>query len=230
MLRKTIALCLLCATFQAQSANIYTIDSANSYVSAYSPVWRNQGPLPGTSPQSYSWGLEWQLTPYAISGTFETEIVQSPFNPRVSRLQFSNIHIASMAPASAGFSLPATLSPYGGPAHYISFSSCSNDGFYGVPTIYSCNIMGAERQDSATLTANAIHMEGELSGFPGFAWAVGPTIPPEITDLSSVAGMYAYSIHAAAVPEPGTCLLLISGLGLATMSSRRRKTKSLHTK
>lgn len=231
MLRNAIVLGLLCVTFQAQAANTYTIDPTRSFVSTYTPVWINTGPFPAAAsvpgepalPQSYSWWLEWQLTPYAISGTFETEVVQSPFNPGVSRLQFSNIHLTSLIPTNAGFSLPATLSPYGGFRHYIAFSSCSYDDFYGLPEIYSCVIMGAERQDSATLSGNSIFLKGELSGLPGFAWAEGPTIPPEITDLSSVAGMFAYSIYAAAVPEPGTLLLLLSGLGLAAMSIRRKK-------
>ena len=214
MWRKNIALCLLCVTFQAQSANSYVIDPENSSVSAYLPVWRNLGPVPGArSPQSYFWGVEWQPTPYAISGTFETGA-----NPDDSRW-FGNFNITSLIPKAAGFRLPMGTNPAGYTwSTFQIFAPCNGTSDFG------CYFLSVDKSDFATLSGNTIDLGNgwSVSGSETIItpWSEGPIVPSG--DIPLVAGMYTYFIHATAVPEPGTWLLLISGLGLAALSSRRK--------
>ena len=110
----------------------------------------------------------------------------------------------------------------------MSDSACYNDFFY-TPLGWSCSggDIGPIRTDLGTLIGNVISLEGGRSTFPvGFAYAVGPTAP-EVTDLSPVAGLFAYSITAATVPEPGTLLLLLSGLSLAALLRRQSNASQL---
>jgi len=222
MIYKTVALSFLGIAIQAQAAQVFTIDSQNSFVGAYTPVWVNTGPASssGTVP-SYNWNLEWQLTPFSISGTFEAEILQSPFNPDVTRLQLSDIHITPLAPAYTEFSLPAQLTLHEDGTLYMTDWACYNDFFFGN---FSCTggTLGPIRTDEGVYSGAEISLTGDRSSFfIGFGFAEGPT-PPEVTDFSPATGLFSYSIHATAVPEPGTGFLLLGGLGITALFRRRR--------
>lgn len=233
MLRKILACCLLCAVAPVHAATSYAIDPAHSYVSSYAPVWTNEGPadagvvsLPGevVVPLAYYWRLDWQPVNHNISGSFEAEVIYSPFHPELSRLQLSNIKVVTDAPTAAGFSLPYQLSITGGGALHISNRVCDDDGFYS-PGYASCSggNIGPVTTHSGTFGAGQIAMTG---GKPPDLMLTSLTrsaeMPPAVTDYSPVAGAYAYSIQATAVPEPGSGLMMLGGLGVLALYLRRQ--------
>jgi hypothetical protein len=184
--------------------------------------------LPGEPvvPPSYSWHLEWQPVAYAVSGTFDAEVIDSPYNPTVSRLQLSNLHLTTDAPASAGFALPLQLSIAGGGVVHISDRACEDDGFYWTAgTTWSCTggNTGPISSHSGTFGAGRIALAGGKSWpFMGFGSTNSPTMPPPVTDYSPVAGLYEYSIQAVAVPEPASSLMILGGLGVLALVRRRQ--------
>ena len=233
MFRSAIAMCALCTAVQVQAANTYFIDSANSFASSYSAVWKNAGPVFGDSTLpgepgpliGYNWDLEWQVTPYAISGRFDTQVIQSPVDPSITRLQLSNIHITSPLPASAGFSLPNQLWLSAAGDLRMTDSPCDDDGFFGSPGGYSsCWIdsLATRRVDEGRLLGEGLSLAGERSRpILYFGGPDASLTPPELSNYPSGDGLFAYSIRAMAIPEPGSLMLALLGLGLLAKKTRR---------
>lgn len=228
MIYKALALATLGVTLQANAAQTYVIDSLNSFVEVPVPVWVNTGPASSSGPeQLYDWMLEVRNTRFSISGSFTTDRVESPFNPGVFRLQIAPVSFETTAPTYSQFSFPSELMFGYGNSLYMdeAASVCNYDEFFGKnPPIYSCSVMilGATRQDHAELLANSILLSGWVSSPNLFiGWAQSPTMPPDITDYSDIAGLFSYSIQANAVPEPGTAFLLLGALGIAGHFRRR---------
>lgn len=233
MIKKILAYCLLGAALPAQSAITYTIDSAHSYVSSLAPIWtlaytENHASLPGEAaiPPSNYWQLSWQYVRYSLSGSFDAEIVYSPYRPEIRRLQLSNVHLSTDAPSYAGFGLPAELSLFGNGVLYMSSVACYQD-FFNIPAgdSWSCTggNIGTTRVDSGSLSDTGISLAG------GESWPFqilsplveNPTMPPPVTDYTPAYGTFEYVIQSTAVPEPGTGLLILGGLGLSCLFSRR---------
>ena len=228
MLRHTITLCLLCAALPAQAAITYAIDPARSFVGAYVPVWKNAGPVDGT-PDSYQWLLEWQLTRFAVSGTFALETIESAVNPGIFRLQIGELNIRTDAPDYASFQLPPTRSLGSNGSLAMSEDACYNDFFFTpLDGNWSCSggSIGAIASESGILEANELFLQGGKSiPFIGSAFAQDPIAPLPWSDMSPANGLYSYTIHANVLPEPGTLALLLGGL-LFVASTRLQRRKA----
>lgn len=239
MIKKILACCLLYAALPAQSAMTYTINPASSYVSSLAPVWtfaysEYYASLPGEPaiPPTNYWQLNWQPVRYALSGSFEAEIIYSPYNPAIRRLQLSNLNLSTDAPSYAGFGLPLQLSLSNNGELYMSSVACYQD-FFDIPlgNNWSCSggNLGMVRVDSGSLNGSGIELAG------GDSWQLpiisplfaSPSMPPPVTDYSPAYGSFGYVIQATTIPEPGTGLLILSSLGLCGLLTRRRRAAGL---
>lgn len=234
MIRKILACCLLYAVLPAQAAITYTIDSAHSYVTSLAPSWslaytENHASLPGEPPipPTNYWQLNWQYVRYSLSGSFDAEVIYSPYRPEIRRLQLSNVHLSTDAPSYAGFGLPAELSLASNGALYMSSTACYQD-YFNIPAgdTWSCTggNIGTTRVDSGSLGDSAINLAG------GESWPFqilsplfeSSTMPPPVTDYTPAYGTFGYVIQSTAIPEPATGLLILGGLGLHCLFGRRR--------
>jgi hypothetical protein len=227
MFRTLLAIAVFGASISSSIGGTYSIDSAQSYVSAYSPVWVNEGlswnnavALPGEQPGAplYSWRLDWISVHYQLSGTFDALYVTSPVNDYSARLRLSNISLTTNAPLYADFGLPIELSVVAANGLYTSSRACYQDYFYipaGISWSCTGGTLGLVAESQGSFDSRKIQLAGVQGGlgfFPFSTWGDSSTEPPAVTDRSSVAGLYGYSLVAYAVPEPRGILLSLVGL------------------
>lgn len=128
---------------------IYVIDSAQSYVSAYVPIWTAYSytpfyvPGPDGAPPPAStvvWDLTWSLQKFGLSGNFEGTSDLSPWEPPWAHLTITNASILNSLPSyinNATSVLPTLITYSQTDATVADPGPCLMDPYYP-PTSVTC--------------------------------------------------------------------------------------------
>lgn len=220
-------------TFIANSiyaSPIYSIDSTQSYVSAYVPNWTAynftpyyvSGPGAPTPPPTIVWDLAWTLENFQLSGNFQGTTEISPWNSAWAHLTITNENLQSQLPSYVqGPFLPGqiTYSVLGN--NVVQINNCgTSDPFYP-PSSGSClssnvpSLSGTFDGETLALAGSS----GAVTPFGSITFVGNGTVqqivdpgPPPLLDASQYPTQWGnYQIVANVIPEPGTLPLVLIG-------------------
>ena len=223
------------ATFFANSTHAnptYLIDPTQSYISAYVPTWTAYSYMPGfvTGPGSpppaptVVWGVTWAIKNFQLSGNFQGSTEISPWAPAWARLTISDQSLQNPLPSyinNAGSILPKqiTYSVLGGLV--ADPGPCLMADPFSPSLSGSCFYAGIIPYISGTFDGQTLALAGveSDSGFsppttffePGVYKQITDPGPPPLDPSQYPTYWLSYRIVAAAVPEPGTLLLVLIG-------------------
>lgn len=228
------SLVLFCNT--ASAGLIYSVDPAKSYVRTLVPSWvlnPNYGSITLTPNGEFvsapAWDLQWNLTAFSLSGSFDGSIELSPWVPGVAHLGITQQHYKVGAPISGAFNLPSSLTFYQSSGDIVyNTGPCDFDPFYPAPGPgWYCSgwSNGFPAYLSGTFDGKTLDIEGDSGGFPFVYFSsdayLGDT-PPPLDPASFPQQYFTYRIVAASVPEPGTVPLIFLGIAALYHASRRK--------
>ena len=226
------SLVLFCNT--ASAGQIYNVDPTQSYVKTYVPSWVASTSF-GSFTQAPSgelvftpgWALQWNLTAFSLSGSFDGSVESSPWVPGVAHFGITQQEYRAGAPISAAINLPSSLTFYqsSGDIAYDS-GPCATDPFYPPPgPDWYCSgwSTGFAPQLSGTFDGDTLNIQGDSGGFPllNISFYIGDTPPPLDPD-SFTSQYFTYQIVATSVPEPSTLPLILLGFAALYKVNRRK--------
>lgn len=225
------------ATFFANSiyaSSIYSIDSTQSYVSAYVPEWTAynftpyyvSGPgAPSPPTPTVVWDLAWTLEEFQLSGNFQGTTEVSPWEPAWDHLTITNENLQSQLPSYVqGSFLPGQITYSVLGRNVFQIDPCGiNDPFYPSAS-GSCWYSGGTPFLSGTFDGETLALTGgsgattpigsiTFVGTGTVQQIVDPGPPPSLDASQYPTQWGSYQIVANVVPEPGTLpLVLIGGM------------------
>lgn len=221
----------------AMAGQMYSVDSSQSYIQAYTPSWV-QNPWSGytsLTPEGELefvstpvWDLVWNQTTIALSGSFDGVTQMSPWAPGVGRLVISQQTFNVSTPFPIAFNLPTFLTFYQ-PSGEISYDGgpCASDPFFGpVPPGWYCSgfTNGIPPSLSGTFDGNTLDIQGVSGGLVPLLITQYSGEDPPVIDASFYPqnySAYSYRIVANSVPEPDTLPLALLGIALLMISRCR---------
>jgi len=225
-------LMLLCNT--ALAGLIYNVDPTQSYVKAYVPSWvinPNYGSITLTSDGDFistpGWQLEWNLTAFSLSGSFDGSVEPSPWVPGIARFGISRQDYKLDASISAAVNLPSSLTFYQSSGDIVySNSPCSWDLFYPAPGPgWHCSGIstGDGPQFWGIFDGKTLDIQGDSGGFPLlYLGNCCVETPPPLDPAPFTPQYFTYRIVATSIPEPGTLPLIFLGIAALYQASRRK--------
>lgn len=219
----------------AVAGQMYSIDSTQSWVSAYVPNWTayNYTPLhltgpdaPPPPPPTVVWNLDWALEKFQLSGTFQGEAEINPWAPGWASLAITNESLQTQLPNY----FPAfVLSNFW---YTVSDGDITDCAPYTPFSSGSCGYSGGGISLHGTFNGLAIDLIGTSVGaiVPGgyYTYGVDPTQqianpgPPPHLDATLYPHWDSYRVVANAVPEPGTFPLIFLGIAALYQVNRRK--------
>lgn len=205
----------------ASAGQIYSIDPTQSYVKAYTPTWVLSSYTYSLSEDGQfistpTWQTQWNLTSFALSGSFVRSTEWSPWAPNLGHFTIDQMRFNVSTPSSISFSPPPQLTFYESTGVVVDYGApCVLDPFYGPPPIgWACTgfSTGFPAYVAGVIDGRAFDVQGGSGGVPVlfFATYTGEGPAPSIS-LDLYPKQYSYRIVAAAVPEPTTLWLLCLG-------------------
>lgn len=230
------SLVLFCNT--ALAGLIYKVDPTQSYVKTYVPSWvlnSNYGSITltpsGEFVSTLGWDLQWNLTAFSLSGSFDGSVELSPWVPGVAHFGITQQDYKVGAPISAAINLPSSLTFYQSSGDIVyNNGPCATDPFYPAPgPDWYCSgwSTGDAARFSGTFDGNTLDIEGDSGGFPFVYFSsygyVGD-VPPPLDPASFTPQYFTYRIVAASIPEPSTLPLIFLGIAALYHLNRRKIT------
>jgi hypothetical protein len=238
-IKRNIAIALGWLVFScnvAVAGQMYSIDPAQSWVSAYVANWTaysytppyltGPGAPPPPTPTVF-WNLDWTLEQFQLSGTFQGAAVIDPWAPMFPGWGTLAITNASLQIQLPGY-LPAFILPNG---IVYTLPGGSIDPCGG-PFVGSCGFSGGALALEGTFNGGTLKLIGTsfvairppMGQFSlGGVLIANPGPPPHLD--YSPAQWGGYQVVANAVPEPGTLPLIFLGI-VALYQAHRRKLSS----
>ena len=229
----------------ADSLQVFSIDSSQSYISTYTQKWTayydySQVVLEGST-VPIVWDLEWDVKKFQVSGTFAASTQVSTLKPEFGTVTMTQWKLDYQLPSyAAGPS--STYLPWQGEissARYVVATGALIDGgpcglndplsiLYGSgSSCYSIfNPTFGGSASSTAITLSGWSGEGApLSGstFHSSVLAVSPGLPPSLDESQYIKNWREYHVVASAVPEPQSLsMFLVGGLVLIRYARRRK--------
>lgn len=229
----------------AAASVMYSIDSAQSYITAYVPSWdiKSVTPLLGSfgTVLLVEWQLEWTIQTLNVSGTLKGMSESSPWRTGWDHLAISDMNLVDAFPDSMlGPTLPTqiTYSVSNGQVwESHEGGSCNQyDPFFNYPGFgFVCWSAGGTLL-SGYFDGSVLDLVGNaeqlfflvptvyqiIVGDPN-QQTLNPGSPPPVDQTLYPAQWVGYRVVANVVPEPGTIfLILVGGLGIVAGSSRSK--------
>lgn len=233
----------------ADSFQVFSIDSSQSYISTYTQKWTayydysgfvlEGSPVP---PAPIVWELEWDVKKFQVSGTFAASTQASTLKPEFGTVTMTQWKLDYQLPSyAAGPS--STYLPWQGDsssARYVVATGALIDAgpcglndplsiLYGSGSTCS-SISNPTFGGSASSTA--ITLSGWSggrapltfsTGFHSSVLAVNPGLPPSLDESQYINNWREYHLVASTVPEPQTLTMLLVGGLVVFRTLRRRK-------
>ena len=224
------------ATFFANSTHAsptYLIDPTQSYISAYAPTWTAYSYMPyfvtgpGSPPPAPTvvWDVTWAIKNFQLSGNFQGSTEISPWAPAWAHLTISDQRLHNQLPgyiSNAGSILPKqiTYSVLGGlvadtgPCLMADpfYPSLGGSCFYEGSIPYISGTFDGQTLAVSVATDPRFSLPVTFLGGLGTYKQIADPGPPPLLDPSLYPTTWlSYQIVAAAVPEPGTLLLVLIG-------------------
>lgn len=219
----------------AVASQMYSIDSAQSWVSAYVPNWTayNYTPPyltgPGAPPPptpTVVWNLDWTLEKFQLSGTFQGAAAIDPWAP-----MYPGWGTLAITNESLQIQLPDYLPAFALPDNIVYTLLGGSIDPCGGPFIGSCAFFGGAFSLGGTFDGVALELIGTSVGAVApigqVSLGVDPTQqianpgpPPHLEYPPAQWG--SYQVVANTVPEPGTVPLMFLGIAALYHASRRK--------
>ncbi len=233
----------------AFAGHIYSIDPTQSWVSAYVPSWTAFnytpfppvlaiGELPTTPTSTIIWNLDWVLTNFQWSGTFQGDTEVSPWEPNWAHLAISNGNLQTLLPGYVtAFNLPSFITYSVPTGNVFQINPCLTDDPFYSPNSGLCISSSFPPSLAGLFGGNALELTGGAGGIPLPVFTAIPpglgtlqqitnpgTPPIDATQFPAATRWASYQLVANAVPEPGTLSLIFLGVVALYQINRRKLT------